>query len=381
MIIPAQYGSRSKYFHIAPYGPVFDTLLGTIRDAGGELRLHPAIGDGLGLLEGCYGNWPAGPTYHRFHPARDFADEELDHDLKELKFITTESIQARSEGPRRMRIVDGPKVGLDMAEQMYNMALDLMEAKDGNCTFIAPLGPADWLGPLRDMFITSHADLTGFKYGNMDEFLIGRGVIVPSVHPLSFRAMIEREFVTPLVNACGLKRENIKIPDPYAPADYDDWLMEYGVDCCYAGKGWGVHIAFVDPSTGLVWILREDTPGILIEIRALTFEEMSTMGIMEVTLDAVSNMQTALHSGGGNWYEALTTAYSIGLKQILLAERIRVWMDGFVNDNQTWQRWCAKTAFLPKFTALLPATVTLACPDVEYIFAKQVADQALGELH
>jgi hypothetical protein len=369
-------------YHIAPYGDTYDALIGTIRDAGGELRLHPAIGKGLGLLHGCFGNWPAGPTYNRFHPARDFADEDLDRDLRDLKYITPDLIKARSEGPRRMRIVDGPKVGPDMAGQMYNMALDVMEAKNGKCTFIAPLGPADWLGPLRDMFITDRADLSGFKYGNMDEFTIAPGVIVPPEHPLSFRTMIETEFVSPLVERCGLRRENVKIPDPQNPADYDDWLMEDGVDCVYMGVGWGVHAAFVDPSTGLVWILRENgVSGVDVEVRAMTFEEMSTMGIMEVTLDAVSNMQTALHSGGGNWYEALVTAYSIGMKQLLMAERVRVWMDGFVEDDQTWQRWCAKTAFLPKFTSLLPATFTHACEDVEYIFASQVADQATSGLH
>lgn len=381
MIIPQEYGSGSMHFQIAPFGTAYDALLGTIRDSGGELRLHPAIGEGLSKLTGCFGNWPAGPTYNRFHPARDFADDELDRDLKTLKFVTAEDIKARSVGPRRMRIVDGPKVGPEMAEQMYNMAMDVMEAKNGNCTFIAPLGPADWLVPLREMFIASRTDLTGFKYGTMDEFTIAPGVIVPADHPLSFRTMIEQDFVGPLVESCGLKRENVRVPNPYDPADYDEWIAEYGVDCCYMGVGWGVHAAFVDPSTGLVWILREESRGIEIEVRAMTFNEMSTMGIMEVTLDAASNMQTALHSGGGNWYEALVTAYSIGMKQLLMAERVRVWMDGFVLDDQTWQRWCAKTAFLPKFTSLLPATFTHACEDVEYIFASQVAEQATQALH
>jgi len=381
MIRPPEYGSKTMKFRIAPHGEAYDALLGTVRDAGGELRLHPAIGEGLARLTGTFGNWPAGPTYDRFHPVRDFADDELHADLLRLKHITTADILARSAGPRRMRIVPGPHVGVEMADQMYNMAVEVMNEGDGQCTFIAPLGPADWLEPLRDKFIRSCTDLSGFGYANMDEFTVAPGVIVPPEHPLSFRTLIDKEFVTPLVKKCGLKRGNVKIPNPYDVADYDDWLAARGVQCCFAGKGWGAHIAFVDPSTGLVWILREDEDEISVEIRTLTFDEMSGMGIMEVTLDAVSNMQTALHSGGGNWYETLVTAYSIGLRQILMAERIRVWMDGFVVEGQTWQRWTAKTAFLPKFTGLLPATVTLACEDVEYIFALQVAERAASVLH
>jgi len=381
MNTPAEYGGKRRQFEIAPYGAVYEALRGTIADAGGVLQLHPAIGERLSMLDGCYGNWPASPTYHRFHPVHDFADNELDDDLRQLKHITAQDILDRSEGSRRMRIFPGPRVGEPMAQQMFEMANQVMGDNNGKCTFIKPLGPADWLVPLRMMFIEAKTDLSDYAYGNMDEFVVAPGTIVPANHPLSFRGMIEEEFIAPLVEKCGLRRENVKIPNPYNSADYDDWLTERGVDCVYAGVGWGVHVAFFDPSAGLVWELQNEKNSIGGIIRPLTFAEASSMGIMEITLDAVSNMQTALHSGGGNWYEALVAAYSIGLKQILMAPRMRIWMDGFVVDDQSWQRWTAKTAFLPKFTSLLPATATLACPDVEFNFAEQVAEQAIGKLH
>jgi len=381
MVKPNEYGWKSQQYEIAPVGDPYWALVSEIRNAGGKLQLHPAIGEGLGKLTGCFGNWP-GPTYHKFHPALDFASDELQADLLALKSITPYEIMARSTEARQMRILPGPKVGPEMALDMFETATAVMAANNGRCTLIKPLGPADWLEPLRDKFIESKVDLTNYAYGNMDEFTISPGSIVPENHPLSFRGMIDEQFITPLVEHCGLKRENVKIPNPYNIADYEQWLAERGVDACYGGIGWGGHFAFIDPSTGLVWELYEEGNLITVVVRPLGFDEMSQMGIMEVSLDAVSNMQTALHSGGGNWYEALTSAYSIGLKQVLMAKRISVWMDGFVLDDQTWQRWIAKAAaFLPKFTALLPCTATLACEQVDFNFASQVAQQATSALH
>lgn len=381
MIRPREYGRKTQEYEIAPYGAAYEALVSEIKNAGGLLQLRPAIGEGLRRLTGCFGNWP-GPSYHKFHPVRDFASDELDCDLRALKNITAEEIIARSTPQRQTRILPGPKVGPEMADDMYARATRGMHANNGHYTAIYPLGPADWLKPLCDKFIKNKVDLENFAYGNMDEFVVAPGKIVPANHPLSFRGMIDEIFITPLVEACGLQRENVKIPNPCDLDDYTLWLAHRGVDDCYGGIGWGGHFAFIDPSTGLVWELRIENGRVVIEVRPLSFEEMSQMGIMEVALDAVSNMQTALHSSGGNWYEVLDSSYSIGLQQVLMAKRISVWMDGFVVDDQTWQRWIAKAAgFLPKFTSLIPCTATLACEQVDFNFASQIADQATAALH
>lgn len=362
-------------------GAYYDVMR-AIEEAGGVLKLYPAISPGLKLIRGLAWDGPKGPTYHRFHPARDFAGDGLRHDLEALKYVTRLQLEGETRPGRIINVVPGPKVGQEMAEQMFQMANEVMGEQNGRCTFIKPLGPADWLEPLRDKFIEAGTDLTNYGYGYMDEFRLRPGVTVPATHPLSFRGKIEREFVTPLVQHCGLKHENVKIPDTEDTADYDDWLEERGLDCCFGGIGWGGHFAFVDPSTGLVWELRAGAGRIDVLIRVLSFWEMKAMGIMEVQLDAVSNMQTAFHSGGGNWFEALTQATSIGLKQITAAKRIRVWMDGLVVDDQSWQRWISKAAaLLPDFTGLLPCTCTRACPDVQFNFAAQVAEQASAALH
>lgn len=384
-IMPEEYATEVMEFRIDRTvftGDRYDALRQQIdQREEGILPLYPAIGQGLKLINGMAGTWPAGPTYNRLHPALDFAGPALRDDLLQLKDVTEEDLLALSRPGRTIEILTGPKVGVPMAEEMYRRAVAGMEANNGRYTVIKPLGPADWLEPLRDLFIKNKVDLANYAYGFMDEFRKGTG-LVPRDHPLSFRGMIEDEFVNPLVAHCGLNPENVLIPDVSNPGYYYEYLLERGVDDIHGGIGWGAHYAFVDGSTGLVWELTNALDHIEVCVRVLTFLEMSQMGIMQVTLDAISDAQTALHSGGGNWFEALTEANSIGLREILLADRLSTWLDGFVEDDQTWQRWVGHIpSCLTKFTGLFPCTVVNAFTDVAFHYASQVAQKPRAALH
>ena len=91
-------------------------------------------------------------------------------------------------------------------------------------------------------------DLSQLHTFNLDEYVGADGRWVPTDHPLSYHAYMEKNFFARLDPKLGMKRDHIHFPDPACPAALDDLIQRLGgLDLQLLGIGFNGHIAFNEP--------------------------------------------------------------------------------------------------------------------------------------
>ncbi len=196
-----------------------------------------------------------------------------------------------------------------LAESIHREIRDNNRA--GNPTrLILPVGPTGHYPILARLLNDSRASLTNCHFFFMDEYCGEDGAALPRSHPLSFRGIAQALFLDALSPELALNPTQVIFPDQ-TNIDALPALIDGigGIDACYGGIGIHGHIAFNEPESGV-----SQLPSRVVRLNDFT-----------VTINAI-------RAGvGGNLAGFPRHAYTIGMKEILAARRIRLYCRNGIN--------------------------------------------------
>jgi glucosamine-6-phosphate deaminase len=170
---------------------------------------------------------------------------------------------------------------------------------------IVPVGPTGQYPVLLDLVHRERLSLRRCFLFFMDEYCDESGVCVAEEHPLSFRGCMKREFFARLDPELAPPPEQVVFP---GEANIDRLAATIaeggGIDTCYGGVGIHGHVAFNEPEPGVA-----DTGPRKVRLNDFT-----------VTINAVRA------EAGGNLEGFPRWALTLGMRQILAARRIRLYI-------------------------------------------------------
>ena len=169
---------------------------------------------------------------------------------------------------------------------------------------ILPVGPIGQYPILARRLNEARISLRDCHFFFMDEYCDEQGAALPSAHPLSFKGIAQSLFLDAIAADCQLNMAQVYFPDERnidaLPAVID---ALGGIDTCYGGIGIHGHVAFNEPEPG---------------VRSLPARKVR-LNDFTVTINAIRAQV------GGNLDSFPRYAYTLGLREILAARRIRLY--------------------------------------------------------
>ena len=166
---------------------------------------------------------------------------------------------------------------------------------------ILPIGPTGQYPLLLDLITKDKIDLSKCWFFFMDEYCDDDGSALPISHPLSFKRIAKTMFLDPLKGRYGLDSSHVIFPDESNIDQLAEFVQE--ITTCYGGIGIHGHIAFNEPSENI----------------ALSNPRKVELNKYTITINAIRSQV------GGNLESFPTRAFTLGMKQILEAKRIRLY--------------------------------------------------------
>lgn len=204
-------------------------------------------------------------------------------------------------------------------------------AEKGHATLIVPVGPVGQYDLLAERCARDEFSLADVTFIIMDEYLRADNTWLGADDPLSFRGHMNRFLMQPLPETL---RPRLVVPDPAALDEIPRIIDERGLDFCYAGVGITGHLAFNDPIANLTdaeWFARLPT--------------------RIVQLSPETRLINAVTAARGNVQRIPLMAVTVGMKEILAARTLRIWM------NRHWQAAALRRMLLGPVTAAFPASL------------------------
>jgi len=224
--------------------------------------------------------------------------------------------------------------------------IDLLQEKSrrgDTAVVILPVGPIDYCDfadRCNAEGIACHNLVTIF----MDEHCDAAGNIVPESHPLSFRDYANRALFYRLDQDKRPPDESVIFPDPASLSSVQAAIDHHGgVDIAYAGIGINGHVAFNEPPES-----HENQ----------SMDAVRNSDTRLLTLSRESRTQMVMGGTDGNWDLIPPRAVTIGLRQILSAERIHL------TFLRSWHAGTLRRALFGPVTPAIPASFIQEHPNV-----------------
>ncbi len=168
---------------------------------------------------------------------------------------------------------------------------------------ILPIGPIGQYPILAKMINENQLSLKSCTIFFMDEYADDEEKALPKEHPLSFKGIAYSLFFDQLESTLLPEPTRIHFPDENNIENLASMIKSGGINTCYGGIGIHGHIAFNEPAMGVV----HSNPHL-------------------VNLNTYTITINAIRAGvGGNIEGFPKLAYTIGMRQILTARKIRLY--------------------------------------------------------
>ena len=271
----------------------------------------------------------------------------------EINYFNIDSIRKHSRIP--VKVVKNKKMMVvDFADEI------LSRVKEGNSkgdrtVVILPVGPTGQWKQMAEIAKQDRIDLSGLHIISMDEYLMPDNTThIPETDPLSFAGFIKQNFLIDAIKYCGFKKENWAAPDSSDIGKVDRMIKKWGgVDIAFGGIGLNGHLAFNEaPSPTDSW----------------TEEKFKVSPVRIQKIAAVTKATNSIFGTGGCIGMIPDFAVTIGMKQILGAHRIHIFLDWL------WQRYMLRRALLGPITMHFPASLVQNHPDVQFTVTEDVAE-------
>ncbi|MHA1452584.1 MAG: 6-phosphogluconolactonase, partial [Promethearchaeota archaeon] len=197
---------------------------------------------------------------------------------------------------------------------------------------ILPVGPTGQYPILAKMINEQQLPLKSCTFFFMDEYADEDEKALPADHPLSFKKIANELFLDNIDENLLPDPSRIHFPDENNIENLAGLIKTRGIDTCYGGIGIHGHIAFNEPSSGVV----HSNPH-LVQLNDFT-----------ITINAIRA------EIGGNLETFPKLAYTIGMRQILTARKIRLYCRNGTSFN--WANTVLRLALFGKSGDDYPVT-------------------------
>jgi glucosamine-6-phosphate deaminase len=264
--------------------------------------------------------------------------------LREWLSVPVERLPDTSPIP--LRIVPTPAdVHRACAQEMFDEMADARR-HDRPLTIIVPLGPTGQYPVLAAMINDAGLALDHVTFVGMDQWLDWHGRLLPLEHSCNFLGEFGRRFVAKLSPALRPPEAQVTFPDPSDLGRPARILAEQGgARTTYGGFGFQGHLAFNEPPSSRWTTVTLDE-----------FRESSTR-VLSVSVDTI--IAHAQRSFGGNVMAVPPMAATLGMRELLGAQRIRLYTDG-----GAWKQTILRTLLFAEPTVDYPVTLVRDHPDV-----------------
>lgn len=227
-------------------------------------------------------------------------------------------------------------------------------AKKRRYVIIMPVGPTGQWKQMADIAERERISLSRLCVVSMDEYLMAdASTPVPQSDPFSFTRFILSNFARKAMKKCGFRRSNWVVPDAKDTGAVDRAIKRWGgVDVAFAGIGLNGHMAFNEP------------PGPSESWTDGTFPRSS---VRVIKLAETTKATNSIFGTGGDLGRVPDTAVTIGMKQILEAKQIHVFLDWL------WQRFVLRRTLLGPVSRTFPASYVQTHKNVKFSITEEVA--------
>ena len=258
----------------------------------------------------------------------------------------------QGSGCRCEVVADGAALAWHFAD---TIVAEFQEAKSRARSFIAfivPVGPIGQFELFAQRCNEMQISLRDLVLINMDEYLTAEGDYVPTSEALSFRSHMERALWSRLDPALAPPPAHRHFPDPRDPQATNRLIERCGgVDVTFGGVGITGHLAFNDPPE----------PG-----ETVDNEAFASLPTRVVALSRETRTINAVTATRGNIDRIPRTAVTVGMKEILGARKIRLYL------NRSWQCAIVRKLLHGPITAAVPASLVRRYPDVHVTMTTEV---------
>jgi glucosamine-6-phosphate deaminase len=189
-----------------------------------------------------------------------------------------------------------------IADEMLNF-IKTQNAKGEKSRFILPVGPVGQYPIFLEMLHREKVSLKNCWFFYMDENADNSGYDLPVEHPLSFQGEMRHLWLNKVDPELAIPEKQLFFPGRKNISQLAEIIDAVGgIDICFGGIGIHGHLAFNEPEPGV----KESDPR-LVYLNDFT-----------VTINAIRAKV------GGNLEAFPRKAYTLGLRQILGARRIRL---------------------------------------------------------
>ena len=258
-------------------------------------------------------------------------------------------------------VADATALTDHFADSMIDEFRDAQRLGRPFVVFIVPVGPVGQFERFVERCNTMRIALHRLVLINMDEYLTAGGAYIPLHDPLSFRAHMERSLWSRLDPALAPPARQRHFPAPDDPAQTQRLIERCGgVDVAYGGVGITGHLAFNDPPE----------PG-----EPLDNAEFASRPTRVVTLSRETRTINAVTAARGNVDRIPRTAVTVGMKEILEARKIRLYL------NRPWQCAIVRKLLHGPISAAVPASLVRNHADVQVTMTAEVTQLPEPGLH
>jgi glucosamine-6-phosphate deaminase len=238
------------------------------------------------------------------------------------------------------------------ATAMLDELMVAREMERERVVFIVPVGPIGQFERFAALCNEMRLPLHDLVLINMDEYLTPAGEYIPLDDALSFRAHMERALWSRLDPSLAPPLEQRHFPDPHDPRATNRLIERCGgVDVAFGGVGITGHLAFNDPPE----------PG-----EAMSADEFAALPTRVVTLNRETRTINSVTACRGNIDRIPKTAVTVGMKEILEARRIRLYL------NRYWQCAIIRKLLHGPITSAVPASLVRRHKDVRVTMTEEV---------
>jgi glucosamine-6-phosphate deaminase len=241
------------------------------------------------------------------------------------------------------------------ADMLFNEYRDAKAKGREKVAFIVPVGPVGQFELFAARVNAERLSIRELVVINMDEYLSPDGQdFILTTDPLSFRGHMERNLWSRLDPELAPPEEQRHFPSPLRPDDTTRMIARLGgIDVAFGGVGITGHLAFNDPPE----------PGEPLDADAFARLPTRVVRLSRETLTI--NSVTATR---GNIDRIPKLAVTVGMKEILEARKIRVFM------NRPWQCAVVRKLLHGPVTAACPASLLQRHPDVRVTITREAAE-------
>lgn len=211
--------------------------------------------------------------------------------------------------------------------------------------WILPVGPVAQYFRLVEICNSRRISWRNVETFQMDEYLDWQGRPLPLDHPFSFEGFMRRQVIGKLDPELRPSLDHLHFPDPFDPDAISERMRAVGgIDTCFGGIGYHGHVAFNEPPISR-WY-------------KISVQEMRESLTRVVALGDDSIVIQSINCAGGGSASVPPMAVTLGMRDILAARRIRIFLVGGERHRAIF-----RITLLAEPTSDYPSTLLQGHPD------------------